>query len=229
MHVTIEETDEGTLICLLLQPSEISDELRSFASLPRGPRAQGPSGTSTSRPTGSRPAAPVPLANLDVGGARSPQGPSKDTIVEALEASLKGKGPVLGSLIGRASRAIANVLPFFEGETVSEALAIRTGESVPEVHARLSLPFLRLPRVGRDLTKALTTEFRAEAARGRIEVLDRTGRIYEAALEKIQTVPDRPGVIKAKARDVITERRVKELLTNLRTARILAGRIREEQ
>jgi len=120
------------------------------------------------------------------------------------------------------------VVPFQQGETISESLAMQTRQSVPEVHARLSLPFLRVPNVGVPLTRALTNEFRQEALRGRVDVLNRTREIYAAALEKVEEVPKGPRLRKGqRARDVITERRLNTLLTNLRTATILAERVRE--
>jgi len=226
LHVTIEETDEGTLICLLLEPSETSSELRDFVSSLPGPSLSAPSQTSTRRPTDLRSEGLVPLANLDVGGARGPGAPSRDEVVRALEASLAGSEPSLGGIIGRISRGAANVIPFQEGETISESLAIRTRQTIPEVHARLSLPLLRLPKVGPALVKALSLELRAEAVQGKVGVLDRTRVIYEAALEKVL---GRPKFLKGRpVPPDLAEGRLKTLLTNLRTSRILAQRVREE-
>jgi len=169
---------------------------------------------------------PVPLANLDVGGVRGPGAPSRDSVIDTLEASVRPANPNLASVIGSVSRGLANVLPFQQGETISESLSITTGESIAEVHARLSLPFLRVPTVGKAITRALTNEFRAVAARGQPAILGRTREIYEAALEKIEDLPAFQGG-KPVSRDLRTEARLKELLTNLRTAEILAERVRE--
>jgi len=195
MHLTIEETDEGTLICLLLQPSETSSELRAFASSLPGRSQPLLRPSSTERRIVSRPVAPVQLQNLELGGARSAelrglQDPdsifptARDRFLDDLEETIATQDRALGGAVGKLSRVLAQILPF-EGETISQQLSLGTGLSMGEVHIRMVVPFLGLPRIGREFTGVIQRDFERDAVGGNLPELRRSRATIQKLRESI--------------------------------------------
>jgi len=192
LHVTIEETDEGTLICLLLTPSETSSELRDFATSLSGPRARRPSASSTGQRIVSRSEEPPRPPSLVAGDVSPlpPRQPSADSLIRGLEESIRKRKRVpISDLLRLGSRGIASALPFVKEPTLSAAIAGARGESIAEVHVRLAAPLLGLPGIGGDLTKALTGDFERLALEGRENDLVRIGNLITNQMELIRNLP----------------------------------------
>jgi len=177
MHVTIEETDEGFLLCLHLQPSETSSELRAFASSRPGPNPLPPRLSSTVRPIVSRVVGPALPANLDVGVVRPASGPSRETIVAILDRAITERKGKLPGIVGGLSRGFGNLvfgtgIDPRAGVSMSEQFAELLDTSVAEVHQRLLLPFLGDKTLGSDFGRALVDDLRLLASRGDVEALE---------------------------------------------------------
>lgn len=193
MHITIEETDEGVLLCLLLQPSEISSELRAFASSGRGPRALPPGLSSTVPLTALRPAAPDQPLSLDVGVARVRSRPAREDIVGVLEEAIRAKKAPLGGSIGALSRGIGNLvfgtgIDPRAGVSISQQLSELTGDSIAGVHLSIAAPFFAETRSGGELGRALINDFRALAASGDTPSLERIISRLEATEGSLTTI-----------------------------------------
>jgi len=171
MHVTIEETDEGVVICLFLQPSEISSELRDFASLRPGRRALPQSLISTLPPTVLRSEAPSPPPSLDVGVGRTRSRPAREDVIAVLDQAIRAKREVLGGAVGVLSRGFGNLLSGTgidprAGVSVSQQLAELTGSSIAEVHLGFAAPFFAEVKSGGAFGRALVNDFRGLARAG---------------------------------------------------------------
>jgi len=193
MHVTIEETEEGTLICLLLEPSETSSELRTFADSLRGQRARRPSESSAAPPIVSRKEEPDPPASLDVGVARVRPQPAREDIIGVLEAAIRAKTAPLGGAIGALSRGIGNLvfgtgIDPRAGVSISQQLSELTGKSIAEVHLDIVGPFLAETKSGGELGRALINDFRTLAAAGDTPALEAIVRRLEGAEGAVTTI-----------------------------------------
>jgi len=250
LHITIEETDEGFLLCLHLLPNETSNELRGFASLRPGPNRLPRSLISTVPQTVLRPVEPRRPQDLDVGPVRASTGPSKETIVPILDAAIaSGKAPV-GGVIGGLSRGVGNLLfgtgiDPRAGVSISEQLAQLTDRSVAEVHTRLLAPFLGDPGLGTVATRAITGDIRGLAVRGDVERLEELQEFLEPVLERTETfiaamsspgstigdaaagAPQMTGAARgiAVTRGERTRKSVSRLLSDVRTNLILARKV----
>ena len=196
MHITIEETDEGFVLCLLLQPSEISSELRAFASSRRGRSPLPPKLSSIALPTALSPEEPDPppssvdapengfrpflrserLVPLDVGVVRERPRPGAETIQAVLEQALRGRKAPLGGAIGALSRGLGNLLfgtgiDPRAGVSISQQLSEVTGKSIAEVHLGLAGPFFAEATSGGELARAIVDDFRKAAKDGDVKAL----------------------------------------------------------
>lgn len=192
MHITIEETDEGFLLCLHLQPNETSSALRDFASSRPGPSRLPPRLSSTVRLTGLRLVEPAPPESLDVGLERRGLGPSRETIVPILDAAIAAHKPPVAGVIGALSRGIGNLLfgtgiDPRAGVSISEQLAELTDRSVAEVHTRLLAPFFGDPGIGPAFARGVTGDLRALAARGDVGALEEFSEFIEGVEARTQT------------------------------------------
>jgi len=197
MHVTIEETDEGIVICLHLALSETSSELRDFASLRPGPSPLPPRLTSTVPQIASRSEEPRRLPSLDVGVARVLPRPGRETIQAVLDAAIRAKKEPLGGAVGILSRGIGNVVSgrgFADvfnpraGVSVSQQLAELTGTTVGEVHLGIAGPFLAELTSGGDFVRALTNDFRVLATAGNVPALERVVDRLDATEDSLSTM-----------------------------------------
>jgi len=199
LHVTIEETDEGTLICLHLAPSETLPDPESFARQLR-PSLAGPPEVPSRQPlTGLRLAPPVPLADLPVAGVSRPQlrgltedrrvRQVRDAFLDDLEQSVANQKPALLGLVGKLSNFVGPLLPF-EGESVSQQFALAGGVSNAEIHIRMGVPFFGAPTGGRQMVEVIARDFQREALRGNVVELERSllaiGELRETVREGLQ-------------------------------------------
>lgn len=241
MHVTIEETDEGFLLCLHLLPSETSRELRAFASSRPGRSQLPPRLSSTVQRTVSRLVEPVPPANLDVGVGVRPRGPSRETIIQILDAAITASKPPIVGVIGGLSRGIGNLMfgtgiDPRAGVSISEQLAELTDQSVAEVHTRLLSPFLGESGLGPAAVGAITNDYRSLAGRGDVEALEGNQELLEGLRESAERAINFPAPLPAggpgagtgrqtRARGARLLKSVKSLETHLKTNLILARRV----
>lgn len=193
MHVTIEETDEGTLICLLLQPSETSSELRDFASLLPGRRALEPRLTSTMQPTALRPAEPRRPLSLDVGVVRERSRPAREDIIAVLDQAIRAEKEPLGGAVGALSRGLGNVLAEIgitpkPGQSISQTIGELTGTSIAEVHLGIAAPFLAELKSGGALSRALINDFRGLARDGDVPALEAIEARLTATDDSLSTI-----------------------------------------
>lgn len=194
MHLTIEETDEGTLICLHLAPSETLPDPESFARQLRRSLPEQLEAPSRLLQTDLRLVPPVPLEDLPVAGVsrRQTRGLSEDirlkrqreAFLEDLEDTVAKQTPALGGFVGLLSHAVAPILPF-EGESVSQQFSLGSGLTMGEVHIRMGIPFFGLPSIGRQMAEVLKRDFQREAVRGNVEELQRAGNTLATLLETV--------------------------------------------
>jgi len=192
LHVTIEETDEGTQICLHLAPSETLPDPESFVRLLRPSLAVAPGVPSRPQPTGLRLVPPVPLEDLPVAGISrlrllgEPEDirlrAVRDAFLDDLEDALTKQKRFVGGFVGTLSKAVAPILPF-EGESISQQLALAGGISNTEVHIRMTVPFLGMPVLGRQISLTVARDFQRDALKGSVANL-------EAALVQIATLQE---------------------------------------
>jgi len=193
MHLTIEETDEGFLLCLLLQPSEISSELRAFASSRPG-RSQLPQRlSSTVQRTVLKPEAPSPPQSLDVGVERVRSRPAREDIVAVLDQAVRAKKEPLGGAIGALSRGIGNLvfgtgIDPRAGVSLSQQLSELTGKSIAEVHLAITAPFFAETKSGGNLGRALVNDFRTLARDGDVPALARIVEQLEVTEDRLTTL-----------------------------------------
>ena len=202
MHLTIEETDEGIVLCLLLQPSEISSELRAFASSQRGPRALPPRLSSTVPLTVLRQEAPGPPPILDVGVERLRPRPGRETIQGVLDAAIRAKTAPLGGAVGVLSRGIGNIvfgtgIDPRAGVSISQQLAELTSSSLAEVHLGIAAPFFAETKSGGDLGRAIINDLRVLATAGDVPALERVVRRLQATEESLDTIVSAEGTVGA--------------------------------
>lgn len=193
MHLTIEETEEGLLLCLHLLPSETSSELRAFASSRRGPSQLPPRLSSTVPLIGSRREEPSQPPSLDVGVGRVRSRPAREDIVAVLDRAIRAKTEPLGGAIGALSRGVGNLLSGTgidprAGVSISQQLAELTGKTVAEVHLGLAAPFFAETTSGGELGKALINDFRTLARDGNVPALERLIEQIEVTEDRLDTL-----------------------------------------
>jgi len=198
MHVTIEETDEGTLICLLLSPNETSSELRSFAASLREPRARRPSASSTRPQTVLRSEEPQKPPSLDVGVVRERTSPAKEDIIAILDQAIRAKKAPLGGAIGALSRGLGNLLfgtgiDPRAGVSLSQQLAEVTDTSIAEVHLAIASPFFAETTSGGALGRAIINDFRVLARAGDVPALQRAFDRLQATEERLKSIQGSQG------------------------------------
>lgn len=197
MHITIEETEEGFVLCLLLLPSEISSELRDFASSRRGPSPLPPRLSSTVPLTASRREgpSPPPSSALDVGVVRERTSPAKEDIIAVLDQAVRAKTAPLGGAVGALSRGLGNLLfgtgiDPRAGVSISQQLAEATNSSIAEVHLAIAGPFLAETTSGGALGRAIVNDFRVLAKAGDVPALKRAFDRLEATEERLVGIVD---------------------------------------
>lgn len=180
MHITIEETDEGFVLCLHLLPSEISNELRDFASLRRGPNPLPQRLNSTVQRTALSSAAPgrPPSSALDVGVVRERTSPAREDIISILDQAVRAKKEPLGGAVGALSRGLGNLMfgtgiDPRAGVSISQQLAELTNSSIAEVHLSIAGPFLAETTSGGALGRAVVNDLRTLARDGDVPALKR--------------------------------------------------------
>jgi len=250
MHITIEETEEGIRLCLLLQPSETSSELRAFASSGRGPRALPQRLSSIVPLTVLRPEEPGPPPSLDVGVVRERARPAREDIVAILDRAVRAKKEPLGGAIGALSRGLGNLLfgtgiDPRAGVSISQQLSEVTGKSIAEVHLGIAAPFFAETTAGGELGRAIINDFRVLARDGNVPALERIESQLGATQERLEiliksqtspgvTIGDLPGPRSGAGRGILVLRstralkNVKDLKRQAELMRKLAEVVQEE-
>lgn len=178
--VSVQKTDRGIVVCLLLKPNETSPALRTFATARRRSTIRRLPATLETLQTALSaglesppPSSPEVIGSQELSSRETafsetgdrpstirPRFPSEagfdDTFVERVRALLptRGAGRLMGASVAALSRGFARAfnLPL---PTVSETMAAVGGRSTEEVHFDLATAHLGVPFLGGSLEGAL--------------------------------------------------------------------------
>lgn len=182
--VSVQRTDKGVVVCLLLRPNETSRELQSFARprkrsvtkvLPASlttlqtvlsDALASPPTSLPASPSGSPPSRPEDIeldrrrAILDQEFRTQQRGVALDDPIDTFIATVRRnlpkspQGRLFGASVGAASRALASLLRL-PAPTVSATMAGLQGVTTQLVHFQLGVPQLSTPVIGEAIRGAL--------------------------------------------------------------------------